>query len=674
MKRVFYHYFVIILILFSSGRCILSNLFECKSSDCRGKSDRLLMFAGLFQASSCALNAVGSSGGTQDDENMYKSFTGRIADTEWNSTYIRKSLHTFAYGGPASDAQIDEWVKMGPAKAIIKILNADPVNSGLNVPADGKSGAVSANSSVYCLSSSLANGGSVFPSGNANRLSLTDTESTGKVYSIMVMLRGLNPVRHVLGFMESNNHLSTNAKLVGPKPQARLYDETMNLIAAGNSYDKVLSNASVSPAIAIQYNHRKNVFKNAAFSGNEDFAREFHQLFFGVLGTGTTTGDITQSTASFQTHETVTVPETAKALTDIRVGGLSSSDDMNLDTAVYATEYHLDRAVKIYGSDVTGANAKEKIANASKLAIANAESLNNLPLKIIRFLADDNLDENDITAAAPTAAQTLIQSKAALIRTIWKDISDKNLLMFLRRYALSTAFSNSTRIKYRTSAERIFTISNLVTLTNAEISYGMNLPYSPLLSEDVTPFTPNHEVFGTQTGIEARDTSDVFKMAYNGSTETPDLWGSAFKKDSSNSIVYRKPFDLIIPKGSDGKWRVKQVAEWLWNRFIGDGNLNMGNLERAHLYALLGSGYDLNYFMAKDKKDTTINSTSYGYGDSGTNDIALSTDLKTKIDDAGVAVMTLDDPGTKGDEAKTRVGLAIDFIIALPFMFVQEGK
>ncbi|HMZ62262.1 MAG TPA: hypothetical protein PL048_26055, partial [Leptospiraceae bacterium] len=154
----------------------------------------------------------------------------------------------------------------------------------------------------------------------------------------------------------------------------------------------------------------------------------------------------------------------------------------------------------------------------------------------------------------------------------------------------------------------------------------------------------------------------------------PDLWGSAAKKDSSNSIIYRKPFDLIIPKGSDGKWRVKQVAEWLWNRFIGDGNLNMGNLERAHLYALLGSGYDLNYFMAKDKKDSTINTTSYGYGDSGTNDIALSTELKTKIDDAGVAVMTLDDTGTKGDEARTRVGLAIDFIIALPFMFVQEGK
>lgn len=674
MKNFVYCFLVSLALVFTQTNCILSNLVECGSFDCKRSKNKLLAMLGLLSSNSCPLPAEGSRGGLQDDPSQYESFSGRISNSEWDETYIRKILHTFAWGGPASDAQIQEWVNMGPSKAIIEILNADPINPKLNQPVVGAIAATSSNASLFCLSSLVSSGGYLLPASRSAGYGLDDIySSTGKLFPLVAQMKGLNPVRQVLGYMETNNHMATNSLLVGPRPQYRLYDETMNMIARGESYDKVLANGGLSAAIAIQYNHRQNRFDNGEFLGNEDFAREFHQLLFGVLG-GSTTGELEQSNnTAFEQHEKVTIPETAKALTHIQVGESIKSTQTNLDLAIYGTELHLPRPVKVYGIEIGGANAKEKIYNIAKESIKHPESLQNLPLKIVRFLADDNLDEADITATNPNLTQQKIQDKANLIRTIWANLPEKNLLIFLRRYALSTAFYNETRIKYRTSAERIFTIANLVTLSNSEISWGFHGAENSLRNEDIRTFRPTHEVFGEQTGIEARDTADVFKSAYNSTSETPNQWGLGVHKQGS-AVLYRKPFHLLIPRGADGKWRVKQVAEWLWNRFIGDGLKNMGNLERAHLYALLASGTDLNYFMSKDKKDPTINTISYGYGDGGTNDIANSLDFKTKVEDASVAILRLDDFGEDGDEARVGVGLAINFILSTPYMFVIEGK
>lgn len=665
-----FKFFSFLLIAFLGTNCNLSsNLFECKSVNCKKNYNRTLALLGLLRSNSCELPAEGSSGGMQDDPSQYDSFTGRISNSEWNETYVRKILHTFAWGGFVRDSQIQEWVNMGPSRAIIEIINVNPVNPKMNQPLYGSPAATSSNASLYCLSNELASGAYILPVGRNTNMNIDHPNSANNVFPVVAQLKGLNPVRQVIGYMETNYHVATNSRLVGARPQFRLYDEMMNLIAKGESYDRVLAHASLSPAIAIQYNHKKNRFEKGEFKGNEDFAREFHQLLFGILG-GSTTGSLEQTgNTSFAQHENVTIPETAKALTDIRVGEYNK-DETNLDRVVFGTEYHLDRAVNVYGMSFTGANAKEKIYNIAKEAIVHPESLNNLPLKIIRLLADDNLDENDITAASPNANQIKIQEKATTIRNIWATLPQKNLLMFLRRYALSTAFYNETRVKYRTSAERIFTIANLVTFSNSEISAGFHGTKNPLYNEDITTFFPTHEVFGGQTGFEARDTADIFKWNYNTTSENPDQWGMGNHRGTG----YKKPYDLLIPKDSEGKWRVKNVAEWLWNYFIGDGLKNLGNLERAHLYALLGSGTDLSYFLAKDKKDPTINDKLYSYGDGGTLDINNDNELKQKISDAGFALLRLDDSGTLGDEARTGVGLAINFIISTPYIFVIEGK
>jgi hypothetical protein len=663
---------LVFLVLISLSNCMLSNLLECGKANCSRSDNRFLALLGIISANTCSLPAEGSQGGLQDDPSIYDSFNDRIANTDWNETYIRKILHTFAWGGHATDAQIREWVAMGPSRAIIEILNADPVNPRLNQPILGGIATSPSSASITCISEQVAAGASMI----ANDFFFPNNPNSSRVaFPVIAQMKGLNPVRQVLGFMETNYHMATNAALVGARPQYRLYDETMNMIARGENYDRVLANGAVSAAIAIQYNHRKNRFTRGTFSGNEDFAREFHQLFFGILGggVGSTSGILDQTNPTFAQHENETVPETAKILTDIRVGEFNSNDT-NIDTVVFGTEFHIDRPMKIYGKEITGANAKEKIYNAAKEAIEHPESLQNLPLLLVRFLADDNLDESDITAITPTANQQLIQTKAASIRSIWKNLPQKNLLIFLRRYALSTAFFNETRIKYRKSADRIFTVSNLVTLTNGEISRQLHRNQNPLQNEDIVTFQPAHEVFGGQTGVEARDTADVFKLAYNTSSQGWNQWGLGNQR-TGNVITYQKPYHLLIPRRADGTWRAKEVTEWLWNYLIGDGLKNLGNLERAHLYALLASGYDLSYFLAKDRNDLNINSISYGYGDGQPNDIATESELRVKIEsDASVAILRLDDPGEAGNIARTSVGLAINFIISTPYMFVLEGK
>lgn len=470
--------------------CLVSRFLECPSGNCQSGLNPTLGLLGLANSTFCDLPAESGLGGLQDDPSLYTSFPNLISDQDWNEAAIRRILHTFAWGGPASDSQLSEWVKLGPDKAIVQILNADPLNSRLNQPVQGSGISSSSQSSMFCLTRSLSIGGTPYLSSSTLGIGLDLGDSNAQAFPLVVQMKGLNPVRNFLGYIETNYHMATNSELVGPRPQLRLFDETMNAIARGDSYQNVLANSALSPAIAIQYNHRRNRFVDAQFSGNEDFAREYHQLFFGILGTGGNSGDITQTNSAFQTHERQTVPETAKALTDLRVGDFNSTGT-NLDSIVYGRDFHLDRPVILYGQTVSGSTAREKIQNAAQISIGQNESLTNLPLRLVRLMADDNLDENRISGANPDAN---IQAKANQIREIWAGTNPKNLLVFLRRYALSTAFHNVHRIKYRTSADRLFTISNLVTLENSELSFGIHGTRNLLNAEDVQIFSPAHDV------------------------------------------------------------------------------------------------------------------------------------------------------------------------------------
>ena len=51
-----------------------------------------------------------------------------VSDDEWDDTAVRKVLHTFAYGGHATDAQIAAWGGMSPNEAIVEILTFEEHN------------------------------------------------------------------------------------------------------------------------------------------------------------------------------------------------------------------------------------------------------------------------------------------------------------------------------------------------------------------------------------------------------------------------------------------------------------------------------------------------------------------------------------------------------------------
>jgi hypothetical protein len=96
--------------------------------------------------------------------------------------------------------------------------------------------------------------------------------------------------------------------------------------------------------------------------------------------------------------------------------------------------------------------AQERVEVLSPIAIEHPESLASLPVKIVSDLADDEMTE----------------AKAKVLREAWADMPQKDLLAFLRDYAISTQFHRSDRVKHWTTPERYLTVTNLVTVKNEE--------------------------------------------------------------------------------------------------------------------------------------------------------------------------------------------------------------
>jgi len=55
-----------------------------------------------------------------------------VSDELWDDTAVRKVLHTFAYGGHATDEQIATWADMSPEEAIVEMLTFDEHNLKLS--------------------------------------------------------------------------------------------------------------------------------------------------------------------------------------------------------------------------------------------------------------------------------------------------------------------------------------------------------------------------------------------------------------------------------------------------------------------------------------------------------------------------------------------------------------
>ena len=562
----------------------------------------------------------------------------RVGDELWDEVAVRKVLRTFAYGGHATDVQIAAWAAMAPAQAIVEMLTFDEHNLKLSPvgPADTdrldtRDGTL-LGLAQFWASDDPANG--VYAPHRSTRYNLFNGFGfVDTVWARAATSRGLNPFRQKVGLWETNYHMATNAEVVPRRVMAGYYDAIMEAHEQGLPYQDVIGVAAKSAAVAIQYGHLNNRYVNGQCLCNEDFAREYHQLFFGILGD-----------YNPDLHETVTIKDTAAALTDMSVphdlvyGGF-------LDEVVFGTEKHFPGILDILNVGIGGSDASQRIDELSRYAIDHPESLDHLPVMIVRGLADDNLTDSKIQA----------------IRMAWASMAQKNLLDFLRAYAISTLFHDESRIKYWTSIDRHVLIANQVTLNNRENYLDLYAP-DAYLNEDVRPFYPVHNVFGGQTGIEAADSAAVFRNNYNRVTgeESRYRMASGTKYDQ----VWEKDWASVIPS-ENGRYVVLMVAEWLWNHLIGDGLANFGALERLHVYALLARGDDIGNLLDPGNPGRIIAETEV---QSDPALAALSSDL------ARQAIALENTDSIQRLKANERVGQAINFIVGTPYMFADQGR
>ena len=420
--------------------------------------------------------------------------------TDWNNTAVRKVLQTFAYGGFATDKQIKTWAAMPPQQAIQEILTFDPVNPKLS-PSEDSSYLHGDNlEAMQTFWGSAQNDNPVrsdkqanyqFVVANAQGVKTISYSNLQTTWVQAVTTRGLNPFLHRVGFYLTNYHMALSLHKTRAGLMRDYYDRTIEALSQGKDFIDVLAQAATSAATAYAYGHQWNWYNNNThrFYGNDDFAREFHQLFFRIQG----------STEDQDYHENTTIEHTAWALTGMRLDYSNPWDTGNADWMAAPIDFsdhtyikgdgtpitvknqslHHQGDLEILHATITGSNAKEKIYNLARVAGYHPESLDNIPVTIIDFFADDNLNAE----------------KIADIRAAWRAQEPKLLLEFLRSYAISTTFHREDTVKYRSAFDRNLLLQNLNTVDNLESFSRSELPIAQMRNEGAEVFIPAHDVF-----------------------------------------------------------------------------------------------------------------------------------------------------------------------------------
>lgn len=558
-----------------------------------------------------------------------KSFVP-LSNEEWDEFTVRRVLNTFAYGGHSEDKQIQAWADKNPEVAISEMLTFYKEKDDDASPDIRIQKMTMAELGEYWSSNSPSN-----QTLNKKRkyYHLDNWNAPAKIWMELIGKRETNLFLHKYLLWETNDHMVANLETsVSNHQLAHYYDTLKHSLRLNGNYKNTIAEAAKSAAIASQYNHRKNKFKKGKFKGNEDFAREYHQLFFGILGENNP-----------EHHELITIKNTALALTDMRVEHYQNdAGKWRMPIMVdFQTEYHYPAGLDILRRSINGVSAREKIDAIADIAMEHEESLNNLPVKIIEGLADDNLTEENKNT----------------LRQAWKEDQTKNVLNFIRNYAISKTFHRQGRLKFLNSIERNVKIANKMAINNEESYLHRYSLESTLGREDIALFKPRHNVFGGQTGLEASDSASLFQEAYNRSVKSSYVYTHYDDK----KVNWKRNWGKIAPRNEDGTFRVKEVAEWLWNRFIGDGLKNFAWHERAEVYALLASGYDFSRWYDEENPDRVFDTSE------------LLSMKNFEFKNLEISRLNLD----SNDDSKRRlanyhVGRAIAFITATPYMFVME--
>jgi hypothetical protein len=514
-----------------------------------------------------------------DPANLSRIGLSSLTRSGWNDRAVRKVLKIFAFGGHATDAQIKEWSYMHPREAISEMLNFNQHNAKLSPLSRGEKyrDVASSHGTMRAFYEFVGSESSNIPIPVSERQYLSiDGYRFDSTFARMIAVRGLNPFRQRIGFWETNYHLATNRDAgVSRQQMVQYYDEIMAAHQARRPYHEVLGVAAKSAAVAIQYGHYRNRWRTRNGESycecNDDFAREIHQLFYGIFG------------ANDPNHEDGTIRETAKMLTDMNVPYIQ---DFGRDIHVrFDTEEHHKADLTILGHTITGANARAKIDNLMPISIMHPESLRNLPIMIISTLADDNLNE----------------TRRNQLRAAWAQLGpNKDFLTFIHAYATSELFHGPDQFKYLTSFERAFYLANKFNIDNIE-AYLSNDWVDGRAGREVDDvmegdnaseiFRPLHNVFGGQNSTEASDSAVAFEKNYNRSA-TQEAWQfeQALPVDCEVCDLgqpWSKDWTKVIP-ARNGGYTADYVAEWLWRHVVGNF-ANYTSLERAHLVAILGA-------------------------------------------------------------------------------------
>jgi len=628
-----------------------------------------------------------------------------LSRRNWGEREVRKVLKIFAFGGHARDAQIYEWSTMPAVKAIGEMLNFKEHNLNLSPLAVGEryNDTATSHGTLTAWQNFISDHSSNLPIAVSRRDQYgLDGYNFDDAYNRMITVRGLNPFRQRIGFWETNYHLAVNLDAGVSRPQvAAYYDLIMEAHEAGLPYKDVMATAAKSAAIAMQYGHRRNKWDEdkQECECNEDFAREIHQLFYGIFG------------LDDPHHETVTIPETAKMLTGMPVPYISG---FGFDTKVdYAEgladrEHHLN-SVNIFGLSISGEDARAKIDNLMPHSMQHPESLHNLPIMIISVLADNNLSE---------------QAKTQL-RAAWASMGvNRNLLDFIHAYATSDLFHGPNQIKYFTSHERALYVANKFNLDNLEAYSGggstdggrAGTSVGGVITGDFGGdfFKPLNNVFGGQTSESASDSVVAFEKNFNRLTDDEHVLRRAVVCNTCDQgEPWTKKWETVLPRRADGQYYVADAAEWLWNHAVGDMS-SYTELERAHLISLLGaariapgstsdgdSAFDFNLVMCVisdyQTKENASDAPIIDILEGGTwNDYCRSNDDLTQLNtvytgaqiasnpmiqgvltDLGNQTLPLnatsgaDDGAVLRKHARERINSALGFIFTTPFIFAE---
>ncbi len=612
----------------------------------------------------------------------FSSSFSPINSHKWNKNAVRKVLHTFTYGGFATDQQIHQWARMPAKLAITEMLTFEPVNTKLSPGEDASenfAGSLKALQEYWGtqITTSPVNQDKwrqySFLYSNADGTTVTlSTQNLKNTWMQATNTRGINPFLHKVGMYLTNYHMSIRVSKTRAAMFRNFYDQVLVDLARSSrgeiNFFDLLANGASTATVSRAYRHMYNRYVNNRFYGNDDFAREFHQLFFKIQGI-TETGTTEKPGQAY--HENITIEHTAWLLTGMNLTfqenafGTTNRNDWLLFPINYNSTRnvfnHHKPCLEIYNSaeqtpNICGATAKDKLFNLAQIAGYHQESLYNMPIALIDHFADDNMND----------------AKRTIIRLAWKEHEPKDLLSFLQDYAISDIFHKKGTFKYHNAFDRNLIVQNKNTLSNEESFSRKRSLFSQMRIEGAEIFHPAHDVFGGQTGLQAANNPNIFKAAYTRNVLNPDVLGEVertYTDAAGNVKIWSKDWGSIAPKHFD-TFYVKRVAAWLWQRFIADGRVNFDVQAKAQVYAMLAKGTDFGYLASITYPGIYTADQSFT-----SEEIKHNVDLHTLYDTIKNSVMNLESiDAIEKKQANANIGLAVNFITATPYVFALEGK